>query len=145
MKIIIIISMFLFMMSNHPFSMISLLIIMTLFMAIFIFYSISTSWFSYILLIVMLSGMMIIFMYMATLSPNEFFMTSMMPMMLISPLIMMLEPSYQSSSSPHLWSMKQVASSLFSFTIIMVVFLFMMMVSVVKITFWQYGPMSSIQ
>nr|URW97662.1 NADH dehydrogenase subunit 6 [Songthela sp.] len=141
MNIFMILCLILFSMSNHPLSMIFLLIMITLSSSILIYYSLVTSWFSYVLLIIMLSGMMIIFMYMATLSPNEFFLYSFFPIYLL-PLLFIVTylPSFM--APPQLWSMKQVSSSFFSITIFMVTFLFMLMVAMTKITFWQKGPMS---
>nr|YP_025733.1 NADH dehydrogenase subunit 6 [Songthela hangzhouensis]AAP51143.1 NADH dehydrogenase subunit 6 [Songthela hangzhouensis] len=141
MTIFMIMTLILFIMSNHPFLMILLLMMITLWTSILIYYSLLTSWFSYVLLIILLSGVMIIFMYMATLSPNESFMYSFFPLIIFPMMIITYIPN-QFVNTPQLWSMKQVSSYFYPLTIIMVMFLFMVMVAITKITFWQKGPMS---
>nr|YP_007474891.1 NADH dehydrogenase subunit 6 [Liphistius erawan]AFC77879.1 NADH dehydrogenase subunit 6 [Liphistius erawan] len=143
MKLLFLVTSMMFMVSNHPFSMISLLILVSITISMFTFQMMSTSWFSYIFLLIMLSGMLMIFMYMATLSSNESFTLSLIPAFLMAPITVKIFLNPISSSSPQTWTIKQNLSSFSSLTILMVMFLFVTMVTVTKISTLQKGPLFS--
>uniref|UniRef100_A0AAU6QEA3 NADH dehydrogenase subunit 6 n=1 Tax=Laelaps sp. TaxID=3081785 RepID=A0AAU6QEA3_9ACAR len=71
MKVIILVMSFFLM--NHPVSMIIYLLGVSIFFLSFMLFIFKSSWFSLIFMLMMLGGLMVLFIYMASLSSNEYF------------------------------------------------------------------------
>nr|YP_009502567.1 NADH dehydrogenase subunit 6 [Vanessa indica]AWV83156.1 NADH dehydrogenase subunit 6 [Vanessa indica]UXW65922.1 NADH dehydrogenase subunit 6 [Vanessa indica] len=69
---LIFISIFMFFM-NHPFSMGLLILIQTLLLCLLSSMLINTYWFSYILFLIFLGGLMVLFIYVSSIASNEMF------------------------------------------------------------------------
>nr|QBA92000.1 NADH dehydrogenase subunit 6 [Mesabolivar sp. ITV1036I2] len=60
-------------MISHPMLMVVLFMILSLYLTIFMYFEYQTFWFSVLFMLVVLSGVMVLFMYMASLTPNDGF------------------------------------------------------------------------
>nr|YP_004425054.1 NADH dehydrogenase subunit 6 [Calinaga davidis]ADU86253.1 NADH dehydrogenase subunit 6 [Calinaga davidis] len=73
---LIFISIFLFFM-NHPISMGLLILLQTFLMCIFLGMLVNSYWFSYILFLIFLGGLLVLFIYVSSIASNEFLKFSM--------------------------------------------------------------------
>nr|YP_010423978.1 NADH dehydrogenase subunit 6 [Hestina assimilis]QHN89101.1 NADH dehydrogenase subunit 6 [Hestina assimilis]UBA16608.1 NADH dehydrogenase subunit 6 [Hestinalis nama]USH57538.1 NADH dehydrogenase subunit 6 [Hestina assimilis] len=74
--LLISISIFMFFL-NHPFSMGLMILIQTLLMSLLSSMLINTYWFSYILFLIFLGGLLVLFIYVSSIASNELFKISM--------------------------------------------------------------------
>nr|YP_010872977.1 NADH dehydrogenase subunit 6 [Charinus carajas]WGV34171.1 NADH dehydrogenase subunit 6 [Charinus carajas]WGV34184.1 NADH dehydrogenase subunit 6 [Charinus carajas]WGV34197.1 NADH dehydrogenase subunit 6 [Charinus carajas] len=142
MTIIILISS-LFLSSNHPLMMILCLVTITLFMSLSMLTSLSTPWYTLILILILLGAMLIIFLYMASLAPNEIMHLNMskplITLIIFIPIILMTTKNKITPSFSGL-----LYSSLPSpITIMAASYLLITMIAIVKITTLHQGPMKS--
>nr|UZZ43880.1 NADH dehydrogenase subunit 6 [Dipseudopsis sp. XG-2021] len=79
---------FLTLFTNHPISMMLMIMIQTIWISLILIMLTNTTWFSFILFIMFISGMMILFFYICSIIPNSLFSTSMAPSMLNLSLIL---------------------------------------------------------
>nr|BAT57243.1 NADH dehydrogenase subunit 6 [Fabaeformiscandona kushiroensis] len=142
-----------FLMLNHPLAMGLTLIMQTALAALMAGIMSSTFWFSYLLVLIFLGGMLILFIYVSTLAPNEplnsppsqFFLTFLL--LTIFMVLSLMMPSHLSANdniysfSPFSWMTSETLLWFFAFIII---FLFFVLVAVVKITKFWTGPLRPI-
>lgn len=112
-----------------------------------------TFWFSYLLVLIFLGGILILFIYVSTLAPNEplnspspqIFLTFLLLIMFI--IFSFLMPSHLRTNdniyrlSPFSWMTSETLLWFFAFIII---FLFFVLVAIVKITKFWTGPLRPI-
>nr|YP_001552162.1 NADH dehydrogenase subunit 6 [Nothopuga sp. 1 LP-2008]ABS71900.1 NADH dehydrogenase subunit 6 [Nothopuga sp. 1 LP-2008] len=133
-----------FMFINHPLIMMVIMIPATIMYAILLTNLMKTSWYSMVLILILIGAMLILFMYMASLSPNE-----MMNPPIFSPFILLLmmmmykhnmiqEPSTMMNNSIKLFSQIQWGT-----TTMLVIYLLLTMIVVVFITNINEGPLRS--
>nr|YP_010878905.1 NADH dehydrogenase subunit 6 [Sambus kanssuensis]WHE42544.1 NADH dehydrogenase subunit 6 [Sambus kanssuensis] len=150
MMSIIISIMFLF--TKHPMSMGFNLLMQTLFISLITGILSINFWYSYMLFIVMVGGMLVLFIYMTCVASNEKFS---MPKMTITVLIigMVNIITYKSNLTSLVSEMKisQWNQSLVKFflfpqgtiSLLMMIYLFLALIAVVKITKIEMGPLRS--
>nr|YP_010390383.1 NADH dehydrogenase subunit 6 [Pulex irritans]UPV72705.1 NADH dehydrogenase subunit 6 [Pulex irritans] len=145
---------------NHPLSMGFMLMIQTIWISLIIGISSKTFWFSYILVITFLGGMLILFIYLTSLSPSEnfYFSFNKMIILLIISLCMMIfillnkniiMNSFNNMDSFQFYTNLNYSSNLnklYNFpnnmiTILLIIYLFITLICVVKITNLHYGPL----
>nr|YP_011021629.1 NADH dehydrogenase subunit 6 [Paraschizogynium plumachela]WQM21760.1 NADH dehydrogenase subunit 6 [Paraschizogynium plumachela] len=103
MKLLMILSI-MFYSSFHPIFLIMLLILITLIISFMLIFLLKNSWLSLILIIIILGGMLMLFMYIASLTPNELLVKNKI-LYTIPPLIFMNVPNIMklnSSMSPNM-------------------------------------------
>nr|UBU97904.1 NADH dehydrogenase subunit 6 [Myrmecophilus sp.] len=138
-----------FLLMNTPLNMSILLLIKALLVTQMILIN-STSWFSYILFLVFLGGMMVLFIYIATLAPNE--MTKMKTKHLLILLFMtsltllMMKPSILTSNQTMNMFTKDQLINLYSImpmklTLILMGFLLLTLIIVINISNITKGPL----
>nr|YP_010946944.1 NADH dehydrogenase subunit 6 [Sigmella digitalis]WGO57701.1 NADH dehydrogenase subunit 6 [Sigmella digitalis] len=146
---------FLFTQIKHPLSMGLILLIQTILISLMSGMITQSFWFSYILLIVFLGGMLILFIYVTSLASNEmFFMsTKMLIMMIIMTSMMILllkniKPFMQNTESMNFFPMNnaEMLMKLYNqptktITVILASYLFLTLITVVKITNLHKGPL----
>nr|YP_008144685.1 NADH dehydrogenase subunit 6 [Ischnura pumilio]AGO19363.1 NADH dehydrogenase subunit 6 [Ischnura pumilio] len=151
-----------FMLMKHPMSMGVTLLIQTVFVCLTTNNMAQNAWFSYILFLVFLGGMLVLFVYMTSVASNELFMKNkiysfiilflfngviMMTFMLVDPMLLnnnSEENMMISKMDDHYKS--SLMASLFNYpnnllTIFMVIYLFLTLIVVVKITESHQGPL----
>nr|YP_008757579.1 NADH dehydrogenase subunit 6 [Octostigma sinensis]AEV44844.1 NADH dehydrogenase subunit 6 [Octostigma sinensis] len=146
----------LFILSNHPFPMIFILLIQTALMALSLGMMFSTFWYSYILLLIYLGGMLILFLYIASLSPNlmfkskKFLLFCTLILFLFLPLLWdqalipldLLNPENNSIPSSSEQSSSKLYSNNLSFLIIMVMsYLLLTLIAAANIAKSNLGPL----
>nr|YP_001936616.1 NADH dehydrogenase subunit 6 [Eremobates cf. palpisetulosus SEM-2008]ACA49844.1 NADH dehydrogenase subunit 6 [Eremobates cf. palpisetulosus SEM-2008] len=132
-----------FIMLTHPMSMILVIIPTTVIYAMMISKLMNTSWFSLILILILIGAMLILFLYMASLSPNELFnLPKYLPMIL---LLMLIPMPNGLTNNPMLNfnSYKLFSQIQLSTTIILTIYLLVTMITAVKITNINEGPLRS--
>nr|YP_063383.1 NADH dehydrogenase subunit 6 [Pteronarcys princeps]AAT76658.1 NADH dehydrogenase subunit 6 [Pteronarcys princeps] len=150
---------------NHPLAMGLMLLLQTLVICLMTGFMTQSFWFSYILFLVFLGGLLVLFIYVTSLASNEMFSLSMStliltsgPFMFMLMLMMFLDPLpwltsivsndmmtisnlmiYQEESITSLMKLYNQPTSLI--TLMLVVYLFLTLIAVVKITSIFYGPL----
>nr|UOU85250.1 NADH dehydrogenase subunit 6 [Tachydromia umbrarum] len=156
---------FSFLQMNHPLSMGLMLLLQTLFICLMTGLLSKTFWFSYILFLVFLGGMLVLFIYVTSLASNEMFIFSvnnllLSTFMLLTSLIILLliDKSLLMSmiNNNEMFNMNNLdnyskenslsLNKLYNFptnliTIMLILYLFITLVAVVKITNVFYGPL----
>uniref|UniRef100_A0AAU7B9V7 NADH-ubiquinone oxidoreductase chain 6 n=1 Tax=Micropathus cavernicola TaxID=3073456 RepID=A0AAU7B9V7_9ORTH len=155
---------FIFMISNHPMMMMFLIIMQTLMICFLTGFISQSFWFSYILFLVFLGGMLVLFIYITSLASNEMF--SMQPkhllfitlpmltlmFFLIDPFLILpnsynndmtsfLTNSVNFYSEMNLSLNKLYNKSNNTITLLLVLYLFLTLIMVVKITNIFQGPL----
>nr|YP_010721505.1 NADH dehydrogenase subunit 6 [Hilethera xinjiangensis]WDS74922.1 NADH dehydrogenase subunit 6 [Hilethera xinjiangensis] len=148
---------------NHPMSMMMIIIIQTLMIGMLIGTMMESFWLSYILFLTFLGGMMVLFIYITSIASNEMFNIKSMNMTLttISILIMMIIlynmekimftetiKNTETMSMKHMMNFQEMTLSLtklynnptLTITIMMMIYLFITLLAVVKITNINQGP-----
>nr|QLY90211.1 NADH dehydrogenase subunit 6 [Hydraena gracilis] len=143
--------MFLFMI--HPLSMGMILLIQTILVSLITGYFFVNFWYSYILFIIMIGGMLVLFIYMTSVASNEKFKFSnklMMMLLLMMTLMMMfmwsdnmyiniMNTDYNMNLNPTL--IKFYNMPLLYIMFMMIIYLFITLIAVVKITEFKLGPL----
>nr|YP_009294826.1 NADH dehydrogenase subunit 6 [Parapoynx crisonalis]AMT85323.1 NADH dehydrogenase subunit 6 [Parapoynx crisonalis] len=164
---IILLSIFMFTI-NHPLSMGLMILTQTFLMCLISSMLISTYWFSYILFLTFLGGLLVLFIYVSSLASNEMFKISMKLKMLFLILFLIMMPisfinnynlnwlnlSNNSNEMNNFFNMflffnnenkinlsKLYNNQTFLIMIMMVIYLFITLIAVVKITNIFYGPL----
>nr|YP_010968312.1 NADH dehydrogenase subunit 6 [Ceriagrion nipponicum]WNN67121.1 NADH dehydrogenase subunit 6 [Ceriagrion nipponicum] len=151
-----------FIMMKHPMSMGVTLLMQTVIICVITSNMSKTSWFSYILFLVFLGGMLILFIYMTSVASNELFMKNklssfvaiILGMMLMMMVFVSIDPMLLNNNSQETMEFliknneAMMTMSLFNYpnnimTIAVVLYLFLTLVVVVKITESHQGPLRS--
>nr|AXI98672.1 NADH dehydrogenase subunit 6 [Pseudoniphargus pedrerae] len=149
-----------FLLESSPLFLSVIIIAQTITLALIISIYIMSSWFSFMLLMIYLSGMMIIFIYVSSMASNEFFNINsrLLPLMVIFSLILPLLISTSLSFKPAeslnfmaldltqistLKTMNMYSKSLFTMTILLIIYLLLAMIMVVKNSSFSEGPLRS--
>nr|QTC08120.1 NADH dehydrogenase subunit 6 [Parachauliodes asahinai] len=150
-----------FTMMNHPLAMGLILLIQTILISLITGYMLQTFWFSYILFLIMLGGMLVLFIYMTSLASNELFSFSMKSFMLNSmiffitlimftlftPYFNLLNLDMNNFKLISIYSENNIELlKLYNFptmnmTLMLVMYLFLTLIIVVKITNINQGPL----
>nr|AFY64351.1 NADH dehydrogenase subunit 6 [Limulus polyphemus] len=135
----------LFLISYHPIMMIMNLILSTILVSLMTTLLMKTSWFSYTLFLIMLGGMLVVFIYIASLAPNESFkMLTKIPFLIIPSMPLLFTTiSFKTSIFPEMYkiSISKIFSNLpMMTTLFLVTFLLITLIAVVKITKISQGP-----
>nr|YP_009995451.1 NADH dehydrogenase subunit 6 [Ochthebius nobilis]QNP09880.1 NADH dehydrogenase subunit 6 [Ochthebius nobilis] len=146
---------FLFMI--HPLSMGMILLLQTICITLITSFLNFNCWFSYILFLIMIGGMLVLFIYMTSVASNEKFkfnnklMMMIMMLLMISMLLLMMTDKYNfilnnfnynnyfKSNYLMLSKFYNTPSNLIMFMMIM--YLFITLIAVVKITNFKLGPL----
>nr|AML26492.1 NADH dehydrogenase subunit 6 [Staphylinidae sp. BMNH 1274661] len=152
---------FSFMFLNHPMTMGLLLLTQTITVALITGTLALNFWFSYIIFLIMVGGMLVLFIYMTSIASNEMFNMS-MNLIIISTMMtfiffimyFIIDPFYYSMSQTLLESNlinykdsnNYNLSKFFNYpsmfvVFFMIIYLFITMIAVVKITKIEYGPL----
>nr|YP_009680184.1 NADH dehydrogenase subunit 6 [Neoscona scylla]QDF64718.1 NADH dehydrogenase subunit 6 [Neoscona scylla] len=130
----------LFVLSIQPMMVISSLIMIVLIYSMFLYWSLSSFWFSYMVILVLMSGVLVVFTYMMSVLPNESFEISSL-MMLILGFVLMYKSSIYSEfiqdvglSSMKIWTGVTMLMSLF-----LVMYLLFIMIMVVWVSMMELG------
>nr|AGJ50512.1 NADH dehydrogenase subunit 6 [Austinograea alayseae] len=157
---IILILSFLFSRLSHPLSMGLTLLLQTVMISLSVGISTYSFWFSYILFMIFLGGMLVLFIYVASLASNEFFIFSssmfalyfivFLVLTLVSikldPILISTSSCLPSSSLASQISTTTITSWIYSstsmnFTLFIVLYLLLTLIVVVKITNLFKGPL----
>nr|QTC08159.1 NADH dehydrogenase subunit 6 [Parachauliodes japonicus] len=146
---------------NHPLAMGLILLIQTIFISLITGYMMQTFWFSYILFLIMLGGMLVLFIYMTSLASNELFTFSMksllMNSMIVTIILMMLYiytpylnllnldmnklNMMMINTENNIELLKLYNFPTMNLTLMLVIYLFLTLIIVVKITNINQGPL----
>nr|ASA39565.1 NADH dehydrogenase subunit 6 [Typhlatya galapagensis] len=147
---------------THPLAMGSILLIQTTITAVLVSFSLKTTWFSYILFLIFLGAMLVLFIYVASLAPNEPFSISktLLSVMfigaLISVLFIFMDPTINpthtlieaSSLAPtqNIKMTSNILSAMYNnmtmkMTLFLILYLLLTLVIVVKIMTTHFGPL----
>nr|AVN67852.1 NADH dehydrogenase subunit 6 [Polyphaga aegyptiaca] len=146
-----------FMYTNHPLTMGLTLLMQTIIICITSGMLTQTFWFSYILFLIFLGGMLVLFIYVTSLTPNEMFhlSTTMILMMMATVSLTFLSinlPLNNMDMMTHKFLMEnEITPSLTKLynkpnnmiTILLATYLFLTLITVVKITNISKGPLRS--
>nr|AMW67836.1 NADH dehydrogenase subunit 6 [Fontecilla graphicus] len=166
-QILILISMFLsinFLQMNHPLSMGLNLLIQTIMVSMICGFISKSFWFAYILFLIMLGGMLVLFIYMTSLASNELFSFSMKNFMflmisfIMMSFILMLNDNFiwftenydntnmnnymmYSNLENEMNLLKLYNNPTMNITLMMIIYLFLTLIIMVKLTNINYGPL----
>nr|YP_009442881.1 NADH dehydrogenase subunit 6 [Typhlatya miravetensis]SCN12529.1 NADH dehydrogenase subunit 6 [Typhlatya miravetensis] len=147
---------------THPLAMGVILLIQTSLIAMMMTFTLKTTWFSYILFLIFLGAMLVLFIYVASLAPNEplslsfFMITLMITGIIFSTLTMTLDPFLVSHPIPNGSSILNFPNNLnftnlslntmyntnsMKMTLFLILYLLLTLVVVVKITATHFGPL----
>nr|YP_009938351.1 NADH dehydrogenase subunit 6 [Lethe oculatissima]QNU07770.1 NADH dehydrogenase subunit 6 [Lethe oculatissima] len=166
-SMVILVSIFMFFI-NHPISMGLLILTQTLFICLLLGMLINSYWFSYILFLVFLGGLLVLFIYISSIASNEFMnITFINKFIIIAPLLILiltfmlknnlnwLNLSFNEDminfNNMFLFSYNENNINLFKLynnqtyllMITMIIYLFITLIAVVKITNIFFGPLRS--
>nr|AST14975.1 NADH dehydrogenase subunit 6 [Galeruca sp. EMHAU-15083109] len=144
---------------NHPLSCGMILLLQTILIALITGLLNFNFWFSYIMFLIMIGGMLVLFIYMTSIASNEKFKFSMKTSILmiftlfIIFMLMMMDNFYFNMNN-QLIEMKLISNlnyymmlnKYFNFPnllimLSMIIYLFLTLIAIVKITNFKYGPM----
>nr|YP_009406963.1 NADH dehydrogenase subunit 6 [Typhlatya mitchelli]ASA39486.1 NADH dehydrogenase subunit 6 [Typhlatya mitchelli] len=147
---------------THPLAMGAILLAQTSIIAFLMTFVLKTTWFSYILFLIFLGAMLVLFIYVASLAPNEplylsYLMISIIfTSMLLSAIFIILDPILLSHSSffentasnltPMLTPTTSFLNPMYNpssmkMTLFLILYLLLTLVVVVKITATHFGPL----
>nr|YP_009379716.1 NADH dehydrogenase subunit 6 [Nemoura nankinensis]ARQ82456.1 NADH dehydrogenase subunit 6 [Nemoura nankinensis] len=150
---------------THPLAMGLMLLIQTILISILTGLTAQSFWFSYILFLVFLGGLLVLFIYVTSLASNEMFsmsMSTLFPVMTSSLILFMLliliDPSLMSSSTSNFENLNFLNTTFYQeessnslsklyngptslITLTLVLYLFLTLIAVVKITKINHGPL----
>nr|QHD47936.1 NADH dehydrogenase subunit 6 [Kamimuria klapaleki] len=154
---------FIFTQMSHPLAMGLMLLLQTLSVALITGFMTQSFWFSYILFLVFLGGLLVLFIYVTSLASNEMFSLSLstlistaIPLLVIPGLLIMTDPftllnntnpDFQISfSDPHQLEISLSLTKLYNYptnliTSMLILYLFLTLIAVVKITKVFHGPL----
>nr|YP_010736696.1 NADH dehydrogenase subunit 6 [Heterophrynus longicornis]WEM34680.1 NADH dehydrogenase subunit 6 [Heterophrynus longicornis] len=141
----LLISLFFFL-AYHPLAMIIILILLTTSIALNLSSSLSSSWFSFIITLILIGAMLVIFIYLASLAPNEkFFHNTSLKLILLPPIIILYQfiPNHHPSSPNPTLTFQLFSNLPMTPNLLLATLLFITMLSVVKITSLSEGPLKS--
>nr|YP_010417502.1 NADH dehydrogenase subunit 6 [Junonia erigone]USF17557.1 NADH dehydrogenase subunit 6 [Junonia erigone] len=153
---------------NHPFSMGLMILIQTLFMCMLSSMLINTYWFSYILFLIFLGGLLVLFIYVSSIASNELFKISLFNKSFFFLLFLLLIISFFFKNNlfwmnfsfndemNNFFNLFLFFNNEFNFnlsklyneqtymlTLMMIIYLFIALIAVVKITNIFFGPLRS--
>nr|YP_009344646.1 NADH dehydrogenase subunit 6 [Pycnarmon lactiferalis]APU51911.1 NADH dehydrogenase subunit 6 [Pycnarmon lactiferalis] len=161
---------FMMLLLNHPLSMGLMILIQTMLTCLISSIMLSTYWFSYILFLTFLGGLLVLFIYVTSIASNEIFKISFkMKFMIIFMLMMLLFISYMNIYNLNWMNLninnlemknffnmflffnnenkinlsKLYNNQTFLMMMMMIIYLFITLIAVVKITNIFYGPLRS--
>nr|YP_009040719.1 NADH dehydrogenase subunit 6 [Argiope bruennichi]AIA77331.1 NADH dehydrogenase subunit 6 [Argiope bruennichi] len=130
----------LFVLSIQPMMIISSLIFTVLLYAMYLYWNLSSFWFSYMVILVLMSGVLVVFTYMMSVLPNESFEVSSLVMLVLGIIVLYKYSGYEdfiqniSISSMGIWGSVTLVSSMF-----LVIYLLAMMVMIVWLSMMEKG------
>nr|APX39950.1 NADH dehydrogenase subunit 6 [Chaetocnema scheffleri] len=138
-----------FMMTKHPLSNSLILLIQTILTSLMSGLMINNFWFSYILFLIMVGGMLILFIYMTSIASNEKFNFNMKIFLFIIMIFMFMKiitpnfKEYMIITETNIWLSlnKYLTFPNYFLLLLMIMYLFITLILVVKITNLNYGPL----
>nr|AIA77344.1 NADH dehydrogenase subunit 6 [Argiope amoena] len=130
----------LFVLSIQPMMVISSLIITILLYAVYLYWHLSSFWFSYMIILVLMSGVLVVFTYMMSVLPNESFEVSSLVLLVLSVILLYKYSGYEdyiqdvSLGSMGIWMSVTLVVSIF-----LVIYLLVMMVMIVWLSMMEKG------
>nr|QNV12131.1 NADH dehydrogenase subunit 6 [Araneus diadematus] len=139
MKIMIMLGV-LFILSIQPMMIISSLIFTVLMYSLYLFWYLSSFWFSYMMVLVLMSGVLVVFTYMMSVLPNESFEVSSL-MVLVFSIVLMYKNKFHEEiiQDISLGSMKIWESMTMMLSLFLVIYLLFIMVMVVWVGMMERG------
>nr|YP_009694085.1 NADH dehydrogenase subunit 6 [Protonemura kohnoae]QEI04353.1 NADH dehydrogenase subunit 6 [Protonemura kohnoae] len=158
-------TMIVFTQMTHPLAMGLMLLVQTVLISTLTGMLTQSFWFSYVLFLVFLGGLLVLFIYVTSLASNEMFymsMTTLIPLIIASALLfvvmMIMDPSFLTSSTLNCDGLSIMNTSLYQeestnslsklyngptslITLTLVLYLFLTLIAVVKITKINQGPL----
>nr|AML26008.1 NADH dehydrogenase subunit 6 [Staphylinidae sp. BMNH 1274241] len=149
----------LFMFLNHPMTMGITLLIQTITITLISGNLTMNFWFSYMLFLIMIGGMLVLFIYMTSIASNEIFSFNKFWLILIFLItfiwLMNIDPYYWINNSLFYESSQSMNLNNFSMNkffnypsimliCMMIIYLFITLIAIVKITNIKYGPLRQI-
>nr|UEK75824.1 NADH dehydrogenase subunit 6 [Coptotettix longtanensis] len=148
----------LFMKTKQPMQMIIIILIQTLMATMMMSVKTKSSWFMYILMIVFIGGMMVIFIYITSITPNEksekiLIKTMIFTMMIMmTALLTMKNPEFINTETLNMESMNMLKTEytmlnkafntpMYMISITMMMYLFIALIAVNKISNMKKGPL----
>nr|YP_009689588.1 NADH dehydrogenase subunit 6 [Neoscona multiplicans]QCF46307.1 NADH dehydrogenase subunit 6 [Neoscona multiplicans] len=130
----------LFVLSIQPMMVISSLIIIVLVYSMFLYWSLSSFWFSYMVILVLMSGVLVVFMYMMSVLPNESFEVSSL-MILILGFVLMYNSNFYNEfiQDVGLMSMKIWEGTTMLMSMFLVMYLLFIMIIIVWVSMMEVG------
>nr|ALO70571.1 NADH deshydrogenase subunit 6 [Eusphalerum torquatum] len=155
MLMMMIISMsMIFLSLNHPLSMGMILLCQTLLISLITGISSLNFWYSYILFLIMVGGMLVLFIYMTSIASNEKFTFSNLIFMMMFMMLMIMLIMYMNIDMYQYYSMNMYNKLNYTFSLnkflnypsnillfMMIIYLFITLIAVVKITNIKIGPL----
>nr|YP_009117197.1 NADH dehydrogenase subunit 6 [Neoscona theisi]AJE26553.1 NADH dehydrogenase subunit 6 [Neoscona theisi] len=130
----------LFVLSIQPMMVISSLIIIVLMYSMYLYWSLSSFWFSYMVILVLMSGVLVVFTYMMSVLPNESFEVSSLMVLVLGVVFLYKSDSYADFiQNMSLGSMKIWAGVTMLMSLFLVVYLLFIMVMVVWVSMMELG------
>nr|YP_010701766.1 NADH dehydrogenase subunit 6 [Autocrates maqueti]WCK11519.1 NADH dehydrogenase subunit 6 [Autocrates maqueti] len=147
-----------FMSLTHPLSMGLILLIQTTIISLITGNFFTNFWFSYILFLILIGGMLILFIYMTSVASNEKFKFNMNTSMIVSLMISLVIPmflkysininlvnnemiNYNNYMTMNMSMTKFINLPLNMLLMFIIIYLFLTLIAVVKITNMNYGPL----
>nr|AML26079.1 NADH dehydrogenase subunit 6 [Staphylinidae sp. BMNH 1274254] len=145
-----------FLIMNHPMSMGFILLLQTITISLITGMMKMNFWFSYILFLIMVGGMLILFIYMTSIASNEMFNYSNKSLIMLMMLIFLMIMSkfimdnyfilYNSNYYKIMFTLNMSLIKFFNYPSIliimmMMIYLFITLIAIVKITKIEYGPL----
>nr|ALO71061.1 NADH deshydrogenase subunit 6 [Aleocharinae sp. 6 EF-2015] len=146
-----------FLVLNHPMTMGLTLLLQTLIISLITGFLNSNFWFSYILFLIMIGGMLVLFIYMTSIASNEMFSYSNMILIMLFIFILLTISSFfldsvltsmsytyienNQSHSLNLNLIKYFNYPSMFMIFFMIIYLFITLIAVVKITQIEFGPL----
>nr|YP_009691845.1 NADH dehydrogenase subunit 6 [Argiope perforata]QEG58625.1 NADH dehydrogenase subunit 6 [Argiope perforata] len=130
----------LFVLSIQPMMVISSLIFTVLLYSMYLYWNLSSFWFSYMVILVLMSGVLVIFTYMMSVLPNESFEVSSLVMLVLGIILLYKYSGYEdfmqdmSMGSMSIWMSVTLMVSMF-----LVIYLLAMMVMIVWLSMMEKG------
>ena len=132
---------------EHPLVLVSLIIMMTCIVSVYLFSMLSISWFSYTLILIILGGMIVVFIYICSLTANESIYARPKNILICIPILWTIYVSSGWTASNSLEISRTNTLEKITFNriiaifILLIIYLLASLIVVVKITISVIGPL----
>ena len=132
---------------EHPLTLVSLIVVLTCIISVYLFKILSISWFSYTLVLIILGGIIVVFIYICRLTANEYVnvkpehLLKHLPILLILFIISKTIVNKSLSVNTSITLEKIVFNRIITLFILLIIYLLVSLIVVVKITISTMGPL----